>query len=422
MPVALNAQNHERPGSSAVVLPRLARTFQTACALLSLLLLCSCATAPHSAGIPLAGKLPAGVKMNKDAGRGSWLFVTLRLESGEELPFFLDTGASGTCFDKSLEPILGKRLGTDTSWHFGVEGDAGVHGAPKLYLGGAPLLMTGTNVATIDLELVIGSEVGHPIAGVLGMDVLEHYWIQLDFGANEIRFLDGEHTNRAGWGKPFSLPDLGEACPVIRENLDGSQTPGSLIDTGCNSDGWLGSALFEQWTNPALPATNGQARSPNGLLAGETHPEIDVQRLDENMVSSGDSHMKFNGIGLRFLARHLVTLDFPKRTLYLKRTSTGPLSLTVKEQRAEGRSVYKFLASLKKRGQLPGWSTTDRFPRSATFHCHTLSSGTLELLKKGDSGGYHYRVTRASEHSPRKLRKAWQTDENGRTMAEYSVP
>jgi len=30
-------------------------------------------------------------------------------------------------------------------------------------------------------------------------------------------------------------------------------------------------------------------------------------------------------IGLRFLARHLVTLDFPHRTIYLKRTSNGPI-------------------------------------------------------------------------------------------------
>ena len=32
-----------------------------------------------------------------------------------------------------------------------------------------------------------------------------------------------------------------------------------------------------------------------------------------------------NTVGLRFLARHLVTLNFPKRMMYLKRTSVGPL-------------------------------------------------------------------------------------------------
>ncbi len=33
-----------------------------------------------------------------------------------------------------------------------------------------------------------------------------------------------------------------------------------------------------------------------------------------------------NTIGLRFLARHLVTFNFPKRMMYLKRTSVGPLA------------------------------------------------------------------------------------------------
>ena len=76
---------------------------------MSLLLLCSCATTPEPPAIIPASELPADVIVNKDAGRGMWLFVTLRLESGEELPFFVDTGMTFTLFDKSLESKLGKR-------------------------------------------------------------------------------------------------------------------------------------------------------------------------------------------------------------------------------------------------------------------------------------------------------------------------
>ena len=57
--------------------------------------------------------------MNKDAGRGGHLVVTLRLQSGEELPFLVDTGSPMTVLDKSLEPQLGKCLGTETLWNFG---------------------------------------------------------------------------------------------------------------------------------------------------------------------------------------------------------------------------------------------------------------------------------------------------------------
>jgi hypothetical protein len=64
-----------------------------------LLLLCSCATESS-----IRPQLPADVTMNKEAGRGGHLIVTLRLENGEEIPFQVDTGAPITVFDKSLEP------------------------------------------------------------------------------------------------------------------------------------------------------------------------------------------------------------------------------------------------------------------------------------------------------------------------------
>ena len=40
-----------------------------------------------------------------------------------------------------------------------------------------------------------------------------------------------------------------------------------------------------------------------------------------------------NSIGLRFLARHLVTFDFPNRTLYLKKTTGDPLPSEERLQR-----------------------------------------------------------------------------------------
>jgi len=117
--------------------------------LVSLLLLCACATVD-----PARPRLPADVAFNKNAGRGTWLFVTLRLESGEQLPFLLDTGAPWTFFDKSQEPKLGKRLDTGTAWNFGTKQESGVYAAPRLYLGGTLLMMTGTNVGTIDCKKI----------------------------------------------------------------------------------------------------------------------------------------------------------------------------------------------------------------------------------------------------------------------------
>src|SRR5256885_637469 len=77
-----------------------------------LMLLCSCATTPNwDADGSIRPPLPAETYFNKGAGRGDWLFLKLRLESGEEPLFALDTGMSVTILDKSLEPRLGKSLG-----------------------------------------------------------------------------------------------------------------------------------------------------------------------------------------------------------------------------------------------------------------------------------------------------------------------
>src|SRR6266516_5504781 len=170
---------------------------------LSLLLFCSCATTPEPSAIIPASELPPDVTMNKAAGRGNWLFVTLRLESGEALLFFVDTGMSVTLLDKSLEPKLGKRLGTGRVMHV-------VNGRKP-----------------------------------------EHAWL------------------------------------------------------------------------------------PECVWNGESYRNLIVGNHDLNVL------------GLRFLARHLVTLDFPKGTMYLKQTSIGPLVDANMEAAAD------FLKSLKEKGQVP---------------------------------------------------------------------
>jgi hypothetical protein len=390
---------------------------------LGLLVVCSCASTLESPSTLRPGNLPADVTMNQNAGRGRLIIVPIRLETGEELPFVLDTGASGTCFDKSLEPTLGTRLDTGTSWHFGHKLDAGEYAAPKLYCGHSLLLMTGPIIVTHDLKQLIP---GHRVMGILGMDVLAHYCIQLDFAANKLRFLDDQHASTNGWGQPFSMTDSGSGCFRINENLGGGNGPGSLIDTGCLDDGWLTPALFQRWTNQATLATNSQVRAPIGKLRGECYPEVELQGLEVKQLESGDSHMKFNGIGLPFLSRHLVTLDFPKRTLYLKRVSVGPLQVKyTRGMIAVGKSGYRFIKRLHKNGQLPGWSKGDRFATNRAnfrYDYDAFDSGTLDFLKKGDSSIYCYTFGRESKSAPWKLHKAWRADQKGLILQEYTLP
>jgi predicted aspartyl protease len=255
--------------------------------------------------------------MSKDAGRGNEIYVTIRLASGEALPFVLDTGTSWTVFDKSLEPKLGPRVATGSVWRWGMKEEAGIYVAPRLYLRGAQLLMTGTQVATDDFKS-ISAEAGRPILGILGMDVLEHYCIQLDFETGKIHFLDSEHADKSKWGKAFPLTDIGDGCLATSENLAGMKGSGSIIDTGCNYDGWLTAEVFQQWTNQTHQLASGEVHRPDGALGGKVYHNLNLRGLTTESHSSSDAHIQRNGIGLHFLSRHFVTLDFPNRTMYLK--------------------------------------------------------------------------------------------------------
>ena len=385
------------------------------------LLLCSCATQN-----PVHSRLPATVAMNKDAGRGGVLMVTVRLESGEKLPLVVDTGAPITAFEKSLEPRLGKRLGTGTFLNFGVKQDVGVYATPKVYLGNVPLRTTGTNVIAFDRHKLAGQS-WPSFRGFLGMDVLHNYCLQLDFAAGKVRFLDDEQADKSNWGQPFPLTDIGDGCFSINDNLAGVKGLGSVIDTGYNSSGWLRPELFRQWTNQDSSADE-KICSPDGTLGGDIYRELDLLELDAKSLANEGEHIKLNGVGLRVLAENLVTFDFPKRTMYLKHTSDWPLvdKKTTAMAMTMAKSTIKFLIQLQRKDQLPGWAKNVH-GRTADFRFNHddspyLDSATLNIFKNGDSSVYHYTVVRTSKRGPWKLEKAWRTDQNGHTIEEYPRP
>ena len=390
-----------------------------------MLLLSSCATRPHSTvGPGLA--LPAEVTMNKDAGRGALLLVTLRLEDGQRLPFIVDTGSPMTLLERSLEPKLGERLGTETLVNFGRTYEGSCYSAPRLHLGNTPLA-TDCNVLTSDFVRKLSSGSDRPIMGILGMDCLQHYCIQLDFKAGKIRFLDPDRLARASLGKAFALTLSSEAQsyprwvrPCIRHpGLAGGDDVNLLIDTGHDCDGALGTELFRRMIREDTLHVKADANDPDfAYLAtcvwdGDCYTDLTLRSREDLL-------------GLRFLARHLVTLDFPSRMIYLKRISGDPL-IDKDMAAAAGRvadSAFKPLRRWMKGGQLPGWSKRDRGTFKERVHVRwDPETVTFDVLKKGDSSStYHYELTRASKDEPWRLHRAWRTDRDDHLIQEYPVP
>ncbi|HXC36208.1 MAG TPA: hypothetical protein VNV43_10060 [Candidatus Acidoferrales bacterium] len=397
---------------------------------LSTLFLCSCVAPPSGPPliVPLshipASKLPGSVVMNDDAGRGNWIFVTVRMQNGEALPCVLDTGAFSTLLDKSLEPKLGRRIDSGTLRVFGAAHRMNQYDAPALYMGRTPLMMTGPYIFTDNLKS-LSNYAGRPILGMIGMDILAHYCVQFDFVANKVRFLNGPRSDKREWGAPYPLTDGGDGCFSISQNLTGTAGPASLIDAGCTYDGWLVPDLYRQWTNRAAPPMKGQVRFPRAILGGSVYTDVNLEGLRPKLFSSGDPHLKLNGIGLTMMSRNLVTLDFPERTLYLKPICQGPFVDQAMRRRAnsEALSAVHFLTNLARQGQLPGWSAADQPAQSAgaiQFHFSYPHIVTVDdFRKKGDPSIYHYRVMRGSANGPWKLVKAWRSDSAGKLIEKY---
>jgi hypothetical protein len=180
-----------------------------------------------------------------------------------------------------------------------------------LYLGRVRLV-TGEKIATQDLAAHFP---GRSVAGILGMDCLGHYCLQLDFSENKLRFLDSSRLGEQELGKAFPMTAR-RGCFFVNDNVAGISGVPSLVDTGCNFDGVLAPPLFRQWTNQPDAATGvaGEgAHYPDGVFGGVVYTKLYL---------AGDGEQ--NLIGLHFLARNLVTLNFPGRMLYLLQRSAGP--------------------------------------------------------------------------------------------------
>jgi hypothetical protein len=430
------------------------------------LLLGSCASRPAA-----PPPLPPAVSFNPGAGRGDYLLLTLRLADGEKLLFAVDTGVATTILDKSLEPKLGQRRRNGLIWYgyFGPR-STGYYAAPALYLGDTRLEL-GEDVNTDDLAFL--SYPGQRLAGILGMDCLKHYCLQLDFQSNTLQFLDPDRLATNALGRPFPLTTFGGE---VSAHLDwfGVKNASVKLDTADYTDGALSSGLYRRafrelqrseptnrWAAAASSNYMGlfsgkTTRFPRGSLGGETYDDLILHECP-NAIWFGRQNL----LGLRLLARHRVTLNFPGRTLWLRRESAGPLpddlfalmtvlgyandrpakdayarfAAYVKQQPggALWLAANQFLETLKHQGRLPGWNQSDRgyiwFDLAAMLDLQQEirqetypATRTLLVHKTGSPAGYHYVVRRNSRDSAWTLQRAWRTDAGGKFVEEYAIP
>ncbi len=176
-------------------------------------------------------------------------------------------------------------------------------------------------------EWVLGSDLsmlrkasGCEINGVIGMDFLARHIIQINFDTGVVSFLDCLPAD-PGQALPIT-PD--RAGPCVPAYLPGRTTPEKfLVDTGSVFFGNLKPELLTTLASERKARIVG-ATNTVGLVGTEIKHKWQIESLTVAGFSCRDVVMaqtEDNLLGLGFLSSYLVTFDFPKGMMYLKKSS-----------------------------------------------------------------------------------------------------
>ncbi len=362
-------------------------------------------------------EFPPEVPFNSGAGAGKdFLCVTVRLEDGQELLLAVESGQQFTSLDKSLEPKLGKSIGLRAV------GNAWLgkrtfqeFPAPHLYFGNTRLVI-GDYVCTEDIS---ERRVSPPVMGLLGLDFLRCYCMQIDFESRRIRFLNSKQLKTEDLGKAFPIDFARYGLPAVRGDFFGETNATFIIDTGNPLDGALQLPEFAALRQKQPPED--LAESP---IAGGGVPHWALFQGGWGISSNDHQYLCYlgesqdaNQLGLRFLSRYLVTLDFPGETMYLRPRALSP-ALAAAEA---------FMAQLSQTNALPGWVPGDhgglRILNTPGIDSQSYPvTNTFVGVKEGDPYRYVYTVVQASSNSPCTLQRAWRSDTNQKLIEEYRLP
>jgi predicted aspartyl protease len=281
--------------------------------------------------------------------RGQWpLLVPVRFE-GCTYDFMLDTGCTGTMFDLAFRSELGEARRTLRASTTGKPATMQVFAAPRAFVG--PFSLADCNeVVCTDLKS-LASDLGRNVHGVLGMDILKRHVVRIDFDEGRIAFLDSEREDRRDWGQEVPITYNRMKLPQMKLAIGGQPEQDFVLDTGCDTSGAMAKDSFRlavaqgrlKQVDTSMITVAGVVKSRQVRTGRVTAGPFEYQGL---IFTEGSANL----LGLGFLSRHVVTLDFPHDRLYLKKGESFDkpdeagmcgVSLTRPEGRTIVSAVYK---------------------------------------------------------------------------------
>jgi len=251
------------------------------------------------------------------AKNGDPIFLPVIFKGKEHL-FLLDTGCSHTVFDVSFRHELGDVKRIERGLTAGGLMAYEMYDAPAAFLG--PFNMQDCDeIFCIDFRMLSYIQ-GKRISGVIGMNFLRKYVVQIDFDKGVLSFLGPIRGQNPDWAEELEINYDSLGVPHIMGNIHDGIKVNFVIDTGDNSSGALGGKIFDDIisrkkikTSETLVATaSGTIRLRETRITNLRAGSFEYQDL---IFCEGI----FSCLGLSFLSRHLVTLDFQNNRIYLKK-------------------------------------------------------------------------------------------------------
>jgi len=237
---------------------------------------------------------------------------------GHTYHFLVDTGSSRTVYDSRFRDVLGAPIGETTIETPGGHLKTDLFACPRASIGKIEWPST-TSIVCTDLTL-LKAATGERVDGVIGMDVLKDYVLKIDFDAGLLRLSSADTKRAAEWGESIPISFAQRSCPLVRARLSATVDEEFLVDTGANVN-CLNSPTFSTLHKDRklrLFLSSHRALTTYGQVTGQSGfvDSISIGTL-RNQWLRFDAGPK-SLLGLRFLSRYVVTLDFPNQCLYLK--------------------------------------------------------------------------------------------------------
>jgi predicted aspartyl protease len=250
-------------------------------------------------------------------GKGARLIEVPVSIQDKNLTFIVDTGAAYTCFDRRHSDLLGRAIRLVNIATPDEKTRALQYRCPPTRWIGLEI-PEDVEVITSDLA-PIRMATGRPIDGILGMDVLHQYAIEIDFDSGRLRVWNPEDISRQQTGNTIEMSLNKDHLPYISMNGPHGPKSDCLVDTGANlstltsedAQHWHENRDYQYFQSGNLAASaTGLSRSRSGRIS-------ELKLADHVLRKIRFDISELNTLGLNILSRFSLLLDFPNRKLTL---------------------------------------------------------------------------------------------------------